>query len=165
VIASIVGELVVTMLEEQRIQWIEQNTRVCPINNTCKLVGGKFTTLILRNMMHRGQTRFNQFLEIEEINAKVLSARLKEMEKDGLIKREVFHEIPVRVEYTLTEKGRALESILYQMAAFSIEYCAKDVFKDGKARRFEEVYGFRLSNITLANGLERDIAVSGTLSL
>jgi DNA-binding HxlR family transcriptional regulator len=69
-------------------------------------------------MMHRSQTRFNQFREIEEINAKVLSARLKEMEKDGLITREAYHEIPVGVEYTLTEKGRALESILYQMAAF-----------------------------------------------
>ena len=108
-------------------------------------MGKKFTVLILRNMMHLGQTRFNQFLEIEEINAKILSARLKEMEKDGLIERKIFHERPVRVEYTLTEKAEALHLVLDQMAAFSTQYCAKDVFKDGKARKLEEVYGYPLS--------------------
>ena len=142
---SKVGEVLVTMLEEQRVQWIEQNMCSCPINNTFKLMGKKFTALIIRNMMHRGHKRFNQFLEIEDINAKILSARLKEMEKAGLIKREVFHETPVRIEYTLTEKGNALESILKQMAAFSMKYCAKDVFRDGKTREFEEVYGYRVA--------------------
>src|ERR687887_318916 len=131
---SKVGEVLVTMLEEQQIQRIEQIMCACPINNTFRIMGKKFTALIIRNMMHRGHKRFNQFLEIEDINAKILSARLKEMEKDGLIKREVFQETPVRIEYTLTEKGNALESILKQMAAFSMRNCAKDVFKDGKSR-------------------------------
>lgn len=67
------------------------------------------------------------------------------MEKDGLIERTVFHETPVRIEYALTEKGRALEPILDQMSAFSFEYCAKDIFKDGKARDFEDVYGYKMS--------------------
>jgi DNA-binding HxlR family transcriptional regulator len=104
-------------------------------------MGKKFTALIIRNMLHLGQKRFNQFLEIEDINAKILSARLKEMEKDGLIRREIFRETPVRIEYTLTEKGMALQPILDQMAAYSMKYCAKDVFKDGKARKLEQVYG------------------------
>jgi DNA-binding HxlR family transcriptional regulator len=121
---------------------MDQNTKVCPINNSFRIIGKKFTVLILRNMMHLGQTRFNQFLKIEEINAKILSARLKEMEKDGLIKRKVFDENPVRIEYSLTEKGEALQPILDQMAAFSMQYCAKEVFKDGKARKLDEVYGY-----------------------
>jgi DNA-binding HxlR family transcriptional regulator len=120
---------------------MDQHMKTCPINNSFRIVGKKFTMLILRNMMHVGQKRFNQFLEIEDINAKILSARLKEMEKDGLITREVFHETPVRIEYTLTEKGRALEPILNQMAAYSMKYCPKDIFKDGRARKFEDVYG------------------------
>ena len=114
----------------------------CPINHTFKLVGKKFTMLIIRNMIHRDHKRFNQFLEIEEINAKVLSARLKEMEKDDLIERKIYHDTPVRIEYTITEKGRALEPILDQMSAFSMKYCAKDIFKDGKARKPEQVYGY-----------------------
>ena len=123
---------------------MQKNMKVCPINNTFRLMGKKFTVLVLRNMMHLRQTRFNQFLEIEEINAKILSARLKEMENDGLIKRKIFHERPFRVEYTLTEKGEALHPVLDQMASYSTQHCAKEVFKDGKARKLGEVYGYEL---------------------
>jgi DNA-binding HxlR family transcriptional regulator len=119
----------------------------CPINHTFKLVGKKFTMLIIRNMIHLDHKRFNQFLEIEDINAKVLSARLKEMEKDGLIERKIYHDTPVRIEYIITEKGKALEPILDQMSAFSMKYCAKDIFKDGKARKPEQVYGYEPTNI------------------
>lgn len=114
----------------------------CPINHTFKLAGKKFTILIIRNMIQLGHKRFNQFLEIEEINAKILSARLKEMERDGLIERKVYPENPVRVEYNITEKGMALEPILEQMSAFSMKYCSKDIFKDGKPRRPEQVYTY-----------------------
>ena len=117
----------------------------CQINHTFKLVGKKFTMLIIRNMIHLDHKRFNQFLEIEDINAKVLSARLKEMERDGLIERKIYPDTPVRVEYTITEKGRALEPILDQMSAFSMKYCAKDIFKDGKTRKPEQVYRYEHS--------------------
>lgn len=117
----------------------------CPINYTFKLVGKKFTMLIIRNMIHNDHKRFNQFLEIEDINAKVLSARLKEMEEDGLIERKIYPDKPVRIEYTITEKGKALAPILDQMSAFSMKYCAKDIFKDGKARKLEQVYGYEHS--------------------
>ena len=79
--------------------------------------------------------RDNQFLDsIEGINPKILSARLKEMEKSGLIRRKICStESPVRIGYFLTEKGSALKSILNQMATFSMRHCAK-VFKDRKPR-------------------------------
>jgi DNA-binding HxlR family transcriptional regulator len=124
---------------------MKQNMKVCPINSTFKVMGKKFTVLILRNMMLFGETRFNQFLEIEEINAKILSARLKEMERDRLIKRKVLRERPIGVEYTLTEKGEALKPVLHQMTAFSTRYYAKEVFKDGKIRTLDEVFGYNLS--------------------
>jgi DNA-binding HxlR family transcriptional regulator len=114
--------------------------KCCPIDNTFKLIGKKFTVLIIRDMM-KNKTRFNQFLDsIEGINPKILSARLKEMEKTGLIKRKVYSEIPVRVEYFITEKGIALKPILDQMASFSIQYCSRDVFKDGKPRTLSQTY-------------------------
>jgi DNA-binding HxlR family transcriptional regulator len=124
---------------------MESNMIRCPINNTFRLVGKKFTILIIRNMIHLRHSRFNQFLEIEGINAKILSARLKEMERDGLVERKVYTETPVRVEYGITEKGRALEPILDQMSAYSMRYCAKDIFKDGKPREPGEVYGYEHS--------------------
>jgi DNA-binding HxlR family transcriptional regulator len=85
--------------------------------------------------MLNNQTRFNQFIQsIEGINPKTLSLRHKEMEKNSLIQRKIYHDIPIRIEYYLTEKGKALKSILDQMAAFSVQYCAKDIFEDGKPR-------------------------------
>ena len=95
------------------------------------------------------QTRFNQFLEsIEGVNQKTLSVRLKEMEKNGLIKRKIYPETPVRIEYSVTEKGEALKPILMQMAAYSMKYCCEDVFKDGKPRTLEQVFGKSVKSFT-----------------
>ncbi len=60
------------------------------------------------------------------------------MEKFELIKRKVYsHETPIRIEYYPTEKGLALQPILDVMAAYSMKYCSKDVFKDAKPREFK----------------------------
>lgn len=116
--------------------------KCCPVDNTFKIMGKKFTVHILRNIVMLKQTRFNQFLEsIEGINPKTLSVRLREMEKSGLISRKIYPETPIRIEYTVTEKGSALTPILEQMAAFSLKYCCQDVFKDGKPRTFKQVFG------------------------
>lgn len=117
------------------------NMKSCPIDNTFKLIGKKFTVHILRNMTQLHQNRFNQFLDsIEGINPKTLSARLREMEKNGIIERSVFPGTPVKIEYAITKKGRALKPVLDQMAAFSMQYCSKQVFKDGKPRTYKNVY-------------------------
>ena len=121
---------------------IMDGMKCCPIDNTFKIIGKKFTVHIIRNMAHLNQTRFNQLLEsIEGINPKSLSRRLREMEKDHLIEKRVIAGTPVKIEYRLTEKGESLRPILEQMAAFSIRYCSKEVFKDGKPRDFKAVYG------------------------
>ena len=113
----------------------------CPIDNTFKIIGKKFTVHIIRNMEMMGQTRFNQMLgSIEDANPKTLSARLKEMEKANLIIREVYNEIPIRIEYKLTKKGKDLMGILYQMAAFSMKHFPKQIFKDGKQHTIKQVF-------------------------
>jgi len=129
--------------------------KCCPINNTFKIIGKKFTVLILRNMINGKQSRFNQLLNsIEDSNPKTLSSRLREMEKTGLIKRKVFtNEKPVRIEYYLTEKGSALQPILDIMAAYSMKYCSKDVFRDAKPRQFEKVYRRDITTVEIGNGL------------
>ena len=115
--------------------------KCCPIDNTFKIIGKKFTVHIIRNMAIMGQTRFNQLLDsIEDSNPKTLSARLKEMEKANLISRTVYDEVPIRVEYKLTKKGEDLKGILGQMAAFSMKHFSKEVFKDGKPRKLKQVF-------------------------
>ena len=117
------------------------NMKICPISNTLNIIGKKFTILILRNMMILNQTRFHQFMDsIDDINPKTLSIRLREMEKDRLIERTVYHEVPVRIEYTLTEKAMALTPVLEQMALFSMKYCSKDVFRGQPPKDVEKIY-------------------------
>jgi DNA-binding HxlR family transcriptional regulator len=134
----------------------------CPINNTFKTIGKKFTDLILRNMINGKQNRFNQLLNsIEKANPKTLSVRLREMEKLGLIKRKVYsHEKPIRIEYYPTEKGLALQPILDMMAAYSIKYCSKDIFKDAKPREFKDVYGRDIAEIVTKEIANRKNIVS-----
>lgn len=121
---------------------METDMKWCPIDNTVKLIGKKFTLHILRNIIILKQTRFNQMVEtIEGINTKTLATRLKEMERDGLISRKSYNEIPPRVEYSVTDKGRALECILEQMVAFSMYFYPEGVFEDKIPRTFKEFFG------------------------
>ena len=129
-------------MKQQELKTVTDQMICCPVDNTFKIVGKKFTVHILRNIILSNQSRFNQFLDsIEGINPKTLSVRLKEMEKNGLIKRQIYSETPIRIEYSVTEKGEALKPILMQMAAFSMKYCCGDVFKDGKPRTLKQVFG------------------------
>lgn len=128
-------------MREEECKIVNGNLKACPIDNTFKIIGKKFTVHIIRNMTKLGQRRFNEFLEsIEGINPKTLSARLREMEKNGIIEKRVTPGTPVRIEYYMTKKGLALNPILEAMAAYSMQYCAKEVFKDGKPRILKEIY-------------------------
>jgi DNA-binding HxlR family transcriptional regulator len=120
---------------------LEHMLKNCPVDNTFKIIGKKFTFHIIRNMAMRNQTRFNEFLgTIENINPKTLSIRLKELEKTKLIERTVYDETPIRIEYTLTKKGKDLQGIIDQMATFSMKHYPKTVFKDGKKRNYKQVF-------------------------
>lgn len=116
--------------------------KCCPIDYASKIIEKRFTLLILRNMAHFNQSRFNQLIgSIEGMNPKTLSTRLEDMEKEQLITRQVYTEKPIKIEYSLTEKGHAMESILDQLASFSMQYYPKDIFKNGKAQTFQQAYG------------------------
>ncbi|ABX13557.1 winged helix-turn-helix transcriptional regulator [Nitrosopumilus maritimus] len=124
------------------IDFLVDGCKCCPIDNTFQIIGKKFTLHILRNMIILNQHHFNEFLDsIEGINPNTLSTRLKEMEKTGLIEKNIYNETPVRIEYTLTKKGKALQPILEEMAKFSTKFCCDDVFCDAKPRTFRQVYG------------------------
>ncbi len=121
----------------------------CPIDNSIKIVGKKFTMHILRNMLLLKQKRFNEFLKtIEGINTKTLSIRLREMEESGLINRKVIDRRPLQVEYSLTAKGKSVEPILVQIANFSMHWEPKKIFKKEKPMTVKQTFGTeRLSKI------------------
>ena len=120
---------------------LENMIKNCPVDNTFKIIGKKFTIHIIRDMSMRNITRFNEFLRtVENINPKTLALRLKELEETNLIERTVYDETPIRIEYTLTKKGKDLQGIIDQMAAFSMKHYPKTVFKDGKSRNYKQVF-------------------------
>src|ERR671916_1982748 len=111
----------------------------CPIETTFKIIGKKWSVLIIREMF-RGTTQFNRFLEsIGGISPKVLTERLRELERLGIIRRRIVSEYPVRVEYSLTDIGKGFEAVLLSAASFSMMYMPRTVFKDGKPRTPQEI--------------------------
>ena len=87
----------------------------CPVETTLMLIGDKWKVLILRDLMP-GTKRFGELKKsIGNVAQKVLTAQLRDMEQNGLVHREVYAEVPPRVEYSLTELGRSLEPILDAM--------------------------------------------------
>lgn len=97
----------------------------CPVATTVQLIGNKWKLLILRNMFYGGTQRFTDLAKtIPGISKKVLTDNLRALEGDGLVEREVFAEVPPRVEYSLSDLGKTLKPILDAMSRWGTEYKA-----------------------------------------
>ena len=96
----------------------------CPVETTLSLIGDKWKVLILRDLMP-GTKRLGELKKsVGNVSQKVLTAQLRAMEESGLVHREVYAEVPPRVEYSLTELGKSLKPILDSMWAWGEEYKA-----------------------------------------
>lgn len=96
----------------------------CPVATTVQLIGSKWKLLIMRNLLAR-PWRFNELKNnLESISQKVLSDSLRSMEEDGIIVKTVYHEIPPKVEYSLSELGESMRPILNAMEVWGAEYKA-----------------------------------------
>jgi DNA-binding HxlR family transcriptional regulator len=91
---------------------------ICPVARTAEIISGKWTLLIIRDLV-AGVKRFNQLeRSLQGISPKTLSERLRFLEEDGIVVRQTFAEVPPRVEYSLTEKGRDLACVIESMRTF-----------------------------------------------
>lgn len=94
----------------------------CPVSATLALIGGRWKPLILFQLTS-GTRRFGQLaVRIPGLSRKVLTEQLRELEKNGLITRQEFREIPPRVEYSLTERAMALSGVFSEMAKWGRTY-------------------------------------------
>ena len=101
----------------------------CPVETTLTLIGDKWKVLILRDLMP-GIKRFGELKKsIGTVSQKVLTAQLRDMEANGLVHREVYAEVPPRVEYSLTELGQSLKPILDAMWTWG-EDCKNSVTRN-----------------------------------
>lgn len=99
----------------------------CPMRRTLELLSGKWRTHIIYELCKREKCRFGELKKaVPRITNTMLSATLKELEQLSIIRREQYNEIPPRVEYSLTEKGRALLPVFTELAKWGEQYLDKD---------------------------------------
>jgi DNA-binding HxlR family transcriptional regulator len=90
----------------------------CPVCRTADVVCGKWTLLVIRDLAE-GRSRFCELeRSLQGISPRTLSLRLRALEEEGVVERHTFPEVPPRVEYALTEKGRALIPIIEDMRTY-----------------------------------------------
>ena len=98
----------------------------CPVCKTAEIVCGKWTLLLIRDLSE-GHSRFCELeRSLQGISPRTLSLRLRALEEEGIVERDTYPEVPPRVEYVLTEKGRALLPIIDDMREYGDRWLATD---------------------------------------
>jgi DNA-binding HxlR family transcriptional regulator len=99
--------------------------QACPVSPVVDLVFSRWTTPILWTLNYRGRQRFVELQrQISTITPKVLTQRLRQLERDGLVVRTYHPEVPPRVEYEISELGRSLASIFAHLAEWASTHLA-----------------------------------------
>jgi DNA-binding HxlR family transcriptional regulator len=106
--------------KEVQIDREEQEQKLNIIEDMCKVLGRRWTVLILSNLHTKDPVRFNELKRLlTGISSVVLSNRLLEMDREGLISKKIYPEIPPKVEYRLTERARELGVILNDLGRWA----------------------------------------------
>jgi len=95
----------------------------CTVELTLQVIGGKWKPIIMHRLGHEGTLRFSEIKRsIPNITQKMLTQQLRELETDGVVHREVFPQVPPRVEYSLTEIGRSVMPVIDALCGWGREY-------------------------------------------
>jgi DNA-binding HxlR family transcriptional regulator len=104
---------------------VPQTRPTCAVETTLDLIGGRWKVLILRELVP-GVRRFNDLhRSLHGITQKMLTQQLREMEEAGIVHREVYPQVPPKVEYSLTDRGKSLQPILNAMHQWGTQYLAE----------------------------------------
>ncbi|GAB3317206.1 hypothetical protein GCM10027299_08340 [Larkinella ripae] len=94
----------------------------CPVTLTNLIIGGKWKPVIIHNVS-RGINRFGELQRaMPGVSKKMLTQELRDLERNGIMNRKIYAEIPPRVEYSLTERGRATLPVLQSMVVWGLDY-------------------------------------------
>ena len=97
----------------------------CSVEATLSVIGGRWKPVIIFHLMEDGIVRFNALKKsIPGVTQRMLTNQLRELEADGVVHREVYAEVPPRVEYSLTDYGKSLEPIMLAMRDWGAEHMA-----------------------------------------
>jgi len=103
------------------------NEEGCPVEFTLDVIGGKWKGVLLYHLID-GKKRFNEFRRIcPGMTQRMLTLQLRELEQDGIVHREVYQQVPPKVEYSLTEFGQTLTPIILEMKKWGETYKSRIV--------------------------------------
>lgn len=118
---------------------------VCPVDKTLNLISKKWSIQIIRDMFF-GKKHFKDFKEDKpKLSNKVLSSCLKDLEENGLIEKKVLNTTPVTTEYYLTDYGRSMNRIVYELAMFTLDDELDDTYPKDKRAELKETFKQRLN--------------------
>jgi DNA-binding HxlR family transcriptional regulator len=99
------------------------NVDACAVRDTLLIIGGKWKSIIMHTLHNQGTIRFNQLKKLlPDISQKMLTQQLRELERDGLIKRVEYDEMPPRVEYSLSDLGISVGSVYKTINSWQKEH-------------------------------------------
>ena len=112
---------------------MERELPTCPVETTLLMISDKWKALILRDLLN-GTMRFGELRRsVGNVSKKVLTSNLRQMERDGLVHRKVYAEVPPRVEYSLTETGKSLRPVIEAMRDWGVSYQARHCMEEHPA--------------------------------
>ena len=112
---------------------------VCPVDRTMNLINKKWSILIIRDIFF-GKKHFKEFKEDKNISNKVLSSCLNELEENGIIEKSVLNTRPVSTEYNLTEYGKSLNKVIYELAMFTLNNDTDKQYSDETRQDLEDTF-------------------------
>lgn len=110
---------------------------VCPVDRTLSLINKKWSIQIIRDLFF-GKKHFKEFKEGKDISNKVLSSCLADLEKNGLIEKKLLNTKPVSTEYSLTDYGKSMNKIIYEIAMFTLADEKDNVYSEKTKEELKE---------------------------
>lgn len=110
---------------------------VCPVDRTLSLINKKWSIQIIRDLFF-GKKHFKEFKEGKDISNKVLSSCLADLEKNGLIEKKVLDTKPISTEYSLTDYGKSMNRIIYELAMFTLADEKDKVYSEKTKEQLKE---------------------------
>jgi DNA-binding HxlR family transcriptional regulator len=105
----------------------------CPVGCCAEIISGKWTILLIRDLAESSRRFCELERSLEGISPRTLSLRLRALEECGVVDRHTYPEVPPRVEYMLTEKGRALIPVIEEMRSYGEQWLVEDARRSNQA--------------------------------
>ena len=128
------------MITTKDLEDIGKCFKQSPVGFVKKMINKKFTLTILIHIWFLKQHKFGELITIKTMNSKTLTLTLRDMTKNGLIRKKIYQKTPRVTKYFITKKGKALLQVYLTMINFAMEHYSKEVMVEEKPKKIEDLF-------------------------